>query len=203
MHVVHVKQIVPVPWRNGQGQTREIDIYPAGASYDNFLWRVSLADIRQNGDFSAFSGIDRIITLVKGTDVTLNFHQGDRQELQYASPYAFQGEQPVHATLGAGPVQDLNLMMRRDLVHGHIQAKSDAFDLLMAADVTCWMMGLKGQWQLTSHGQGATHETVTLGPFDYLRLPATAGTVSLTPASPEVLMLVAHINVSEPGRPAP
>ncbi|WJJ94430.1 HutD/Ves family protein [Neopusillimonas aromaticivorans] len=124
MNVLNVLQLAPVPWRNGQGQTREIETFPPGADFDDFIWRISLADIAQAGDFSAFDGVDRIITLVKGTGVNLNFNDGERHALEYGVPYPFAGERPLHATLRNGPVQDLNLMLRRGLAEGHVQAWS-------------------------------------------------------------------------------
>ncbi|MFQ9621820.1 MAG: HutD family protein [Enterobacteriaceae bacterium] len=40
-----------MPWKNGQGVTREVARYPEAGEYD---WRISLATIRQPGPFSAF-----------------------------------------------------------------------------------------------------------------------------------------------------
>lgn len=57
------------PWANGEGVTAEIATGPDGA--DPFDWRMSLADVERSSDFSAFPGIDRIITLVDGTAMEL------------------------------------------------------------------------------------------------------------------------------------
>ncbi len=56
-------------WRNGGGETREIIGYPPGAN--DFAWRASIATIASNGPFSAFTGVDRIITLLNGSPVLL------------------------------------------------------------------------------------------------------------------------------------
>ena len=43
-----------VPWKNGGGVTREVAAHPAGASLEDFDWRVSTAEVRAAGPFSGF-----------------------------------------------------------------------------------------------------------------------------------------------------
>ncbi|MBK9607139.1 MAG: HutD family protein [Betaproteobacteria bacterium] len=62
------------PWKNGGGTTTEIAVHPEGAGWDDFLWRIGIADIRQSGPFSSFPGIDRSILLLDcpvGSGMTL------------------------------------------------------------------------------------------------------------------------------------
>jgi len=47
-------------WKNGQGITHEIAREPALG--DAFLWRLSIAEVAADGDFSLFPGADRTIT---------------------------------------------------------------------------------------------------------------------------------------------
>jgi hypothetical protein len=49
-------------------RTTEIAVYPAGATLDAFLWRVSIADVERDGPFSRFPGIDRTIVLLEGAE---------------------------------------------------------------------------------------------------------------------------------------
>ena len=77
------------PWRNGGGETREIVSWPPGAQ--DFDWRASIATIAQDGPFSAFTGIDRSITLLEGDGVRLFSaghidHQLDRVGNRSRSP---------------------------------------------------------------------------------------------------------------------
>src|SRR5436305_15001382 len=53
------------PWKNNGGTTADIAVFPEGAGWDDFLWRVGIADIRQSGPFSSFPGIDRSIMLLE------------------------------------------------------------------------------------------------------------------------------------------
>jgi len=45
------RDFVPKPWKNGLGVTREIHIHPEGANFetDDFLWRLSSADVTSGG----------------------------------------------------------------------------------------------------------------------------------------------------------
>jgi environmental stress-induced protein Ves len=56
-------------WRNGAGETREICCFPPATR--DFHWRASIASIAANGEFSLFPGVERVITLLEGGEVTL------------------------------------------------------------------------------------------------------------------------------------
>lgn len=101
-----------VPWRNGAGTTREVAVgrNPAG---DGFRWRISVAQVSQDGPFSLFPGIDRTIWLLRGAGMVLDVDGAEHQLLARLAPYRFRGEAGVHATLVDGPTEDLNLMVDR------------------------------------------------------------------------------------------
>lgn len=101
------------PWKNGGGSTTEIAISPAGASLEDFDWRVSLATIAQDGPFSVFPGIDRSLALVDGDGVLLDFGD-ERFVLSPSEPLIeFDGEDAVHATVTGQHTTDFNVMTRR------------------------------------------------------------------------------------------
>ncbi len=102
-----------VPWKNGGGLTRELASHPANDAFD---WRLSVAEVASDGPFSEFPGVDRLIVLLDGAGMDLEFVDEAssvrlRPELGW---YRFAGESVVHATLPDGPTTDLNLMWRRD-----------------------------------------------------------------------------------------
>ncbi|MBL1494654.1 HutD family protein, partial [Klebsiella pneumoniae] len=66
-----------MPWKNGQGVTREVARYPEAGEYD---WRISLATIRQPGPFSAFPGYLRNINVLEGGGMYLTI-DGQRSAL--------------------------------------------------------------------------------------------------------------------------
>ncbi|MBY0557626.1 MAG: HutD family protein [Burkholderiaceae bacterium] len=111
--LIQYASLRPTPWKNGGGSTTEMRVSPAGAGFEQFDWRVSLATIAESGPFSAFPGIDRTLALVDGDGVLLDF--GDqRVVLSAAEPViVFDGEAAVHATIAGGVTTDFNVMTRR------------------------------------------------------------------------------------------
>lgn len=102
-----------MPWKNGKGSTAEIAVRrPPGN--DRFLWRLSQAQVPEDGPFSDFSGYDRTLVLIEGTKLGLDFGEGRAARLEAPFAHAaFAGDWPTVATLSAGPVADLNIMTDR------------------------------------------------------------------------------------------
>lgn len=101
-------------WKNGGGLTRNLTIEPEDAGFDDFLWRVSIADVNQSGDFSRFPGVDRTIVLLEGDGMILEFDDGTRFPLTTPFvPHAFAGELGIRAKLTGEASRDFNLMVRR------------------------------------------------------------------------------------------
>ena len=114
--------LVPVPWRNGQGITREIAAMPPGAGPDDFLWRVSLADVVGPAPFSRFPGVDRCIVLLDGAGFRMTLDGTQVHQLTTpCAPFAFAGEAEVAVTLAGGPTRDFNLMLRRGHAAGGVE----------------------------------------------------------------------------------
>jgi uncharacterized protein len=101
-----------VPWKNGGGVTREVAVSPAGAGFDDFDWRVSIADVREAGPFSRFEGIDRIMAILDGR-LSLIFPDRTVTLDTQSAPLAFAGEAPCEGRPLGGPARDLNVMTRR------------------------------------------------------------------------------------------
>jgi environmental stress-induced protein Ves len=103
-----------MPWKNGGGSTTEIAVEPAGASLDTFDWRISMAQIATDGPFSEFPGIDRTLSVVKGTGLSLTI--GDNAPVlldRRGGAISFAGEFATSAHLTSGEITDLNVMTRR------------------------------------------------------------------------------------------
>jgi hypothetical protein len=116
MHVRHLKpaDYRAMPWKNGVGQTLEIALGPEGAGMDDFLWRLSIAQVAQSGPFSAFPGVDRTLTVLKGEGLKLDFSEGDDLVVDVPwRPASFDGGRPCQGRLIGGSVEDFNVMTRR------------------------------------------------------------------------------------------
>jgi len=99
-------------WRNGRGFTLEIAREPATGG--DFAWRLSLADIDRDGDFSAYPGYRRAIVLVGGERLLLRFRGHGHRVLDAAKRGArFEGDWETHCAIPAGRCTDLSLIVRR------------------------------------------------------------------------------------------
>lgn len=110
------------PWKNGGGVTREIAAGPDDAGLDDFVWRVSLADVAQAGPFSRFPGVDRTLVLLSGDGMRLEQDDGTVHALHRPLDLAaFAGETAIDATLPGGATRDFNLMLRRGVAEGRVE----------------------------------------------------------------------------------
>jgi environmental stress-induced protein Ves len=104
----------PVPWKNGGGSTTEIAIGPPDSGFEDFEWRVSLATIEKDGEFSLFPGVDRTLALVEGHGMTLEIDGEPTMVTETEPVVAFDGSSVVNAKLSRGGCTDFNAMTRSD-----------------------------------------------------------------------------------------
>ena len=101
-----------MPWRNGRGSTLEIARDPA--SGQEFAWRLSLADIEHDGDFSAYPGYRRALVLIAGNRLHLRFKGRNHCFLTPARRGSrFEGDWKTHCAVPEGRCTDLSLIVRR------------------------------------------------------------------------------------------
>lgn len=97
-----------MPWLGGGGITHELGRHPAEG---DFGWRLSVAEVQQDGAFSRLDGVDRVIVLCSTGRMVLQ--TPDVIELQRFSPYRFDGGTEVSCAVPDGPTRDFNVMTRR------------------------------------------------------------------------------------------
>ncbi|WP_353173019.1 HutD/Ves family protein [Acinetobacter rudis] len=99
-----------MPWKNGLGSTIEL-ARDAGQDMQQFLWRISMADVSTNGPFSIFPDRQRLLSILEGEGLRLNFVQrGLQQTVRGLDVCAFSGEDVIESVLLDGPVRDFNLI---------------------------------------------------------------------------------------------
>ena len=106
MDFLRCSDLVEVPWKNGGGTTREI---AAGKMDEKTAWRLSRADVDQDGAFSEFAGLTRILTVASGGGMVLK-HAGGMLDADLWQPVQFDGSLKISSQLRDGPLIDLNLM---------------------------------------------------------------------------------------------
>ena len=101
-----------MPWRNGRGFTLEIAREPTRGK--DFAWRLSLADIDTDGDFSAYPGYRRALVLVAGERLRLKFRGHGNRILDPARRGArFEGDWETHCAIPRGRCTDLSLIVHK------------------------------------------------------------------------------------------
>lgn len=116
-NLIQKSQYQYMPWKNGQGTTAQIQIYPENSSViaGDFQWRLSSATVQASGPFSLFPGCDRLLVVLEGKGLMLN-----HTRLELLHPIQFSGEYEIDCKLLDEEVVDLGLIYRRDQVHAEM-----------------------------------------------------------------------------------
>lgn len=120
MEIIRFADIRPEPWRNGGGVTRELASSPKAASSQDgaWDWRVSIAEVSKAGDFSAFPGMERVITVIDGELLLLTVDGGEHPLEKYR-PFRFSGDAASGGALPTGDIRDLNVIAKKGAYKGH------------------------------------------------------------------------------------
>lgn len=96
MNKILFKNLIPTPWKNGQGTTYQLDIYPANSSIaeNNFDYRISFAEINGQNNFSKFLNYQRYLTVVLGDGIKFN-----QEELLQNQIILFNGDLDVESDI--------------------------------------------------------------------------------------------------------
>ncbi|MET0820165.1 MAG: HutD family protein [Aeromicrobium sp.] len=101
------RAVAPTAWRNGLGSTREL---AAGTDPDDSTsWRISVATLDHDVEFSTFPGMDRTLVALGPLRLSID---GQVAALEAGDRVSFAGESDVSVAL-AMPTSALNVMTRR------------------------------------------------------------------------------------------
>ncbi|QCP00166.1 HutD family protein [Arthrobacter sp. 24S4-2] len=120
MEIIRYAELRAEPWRNAGGVTRELASHPKAASAQNgaWDWRVSIAEVSKAGAFSAFPGMERVLTVIDGELLLLTV-DGAEHPLEKYRPFRFSGEAETASALPTGDIRDLNVITRNGAFKGY------------------------------------------------------------------------------------
>lgn len=124
MRILRAYDLIEVPWKNGGGTTREI---ATGITDQHVVWRISRADVAQDGAFSDFTGFIRILTVVSGGGMVLE-HANGTLDAELWDPVRFDGSLRINSRLTKGPLTDLNLMFDPTFCEGDVILRRGPFE---------------------------------------------------------------------------
>ena len=114
------------------GVTQEVAVGPAAGGGGGFDWRVSIATVDGDVDFSAYPGVDRHLMALSpaGLDLVVD---GGAVSIRQFGVHRFAGERVVASVKVTQPTQDLNLMLTRSRVTGELTSLGLAGSLTIEA----------------------------------------------------------------------
>jgi uncharacterized protein len=112
--IVRLDAVAATPWRNGGGVTRELLAWPGAADWKI---RMSVAEVGEDGPFSAFHGVTRWFAVLDGAGVRLRLDDSLHELTRDSAPFEFDGGVPAGCALIGGATRDFNLMLRGDRGH--------------------------------------------------------------------------------------
>lgn len=116
--VISANEYQRVRWHNGLGWTREIVREPDHAAWD---WRLSIAEIERESEFSQLPGVERELVLLHGNGLRLA--APGRRTLTLSPPFGrhrIAGEHGLRGEPLDGPVHAFTLMWRRGCVEAQL-----------------------------------------------------------------------------------
>jgi environmental stress-induced protein Ves len=170
MKILRAPDYRSMPWKNGAGTTIEIAVFPAHASMENFIWRVSRAQVVADGGFSHFADIDRSLALLEGEGMRIQIGAHQLQVDQRNNIVSFAGDVPLHAELLNGAISDFNLMSRRSFCQHKLTHWIGAANRQLADDIVL-LYCAQGSGELitgTATQQLCANETVLFSDDDTL-----------------------------------
>ncbi len=175
-----------MPWKNGLGTTTELAIEPEGATLESgFQWRLSMADVPEDGPFSPFPDYTRTLLLLKGKGIELNFNGNGRQRLEKPfEPVTFPGEWPAVGHLLDGPCRDFNVITHRGFTQ-KLSVLHPAPRAVLPAAPTLLIFCAQGRARVMPTGS-------VIGHNELLRLDG-ADAVEINAEAPETLLLAIAI----------
>lgn len=127
-----------VPWKNGKGTTLELASEQSAqvAKSADFRWRISIADMVESAEFSSFTGVGRILTVIEGHGLRL---EGESFEKPLScmpyKPVAFTGSVSCFGRLLDGSVKNFNVMVDETSAHAAVAVREVPARIRVRGDI--------------------------------------------------------------------
>jgi environmental stress-induced protein Ves len=115
MSIQRFAEHLKAPWPNGRGTSYEIASQTPGVS--GWTWRVAIAPVVEDCDFSHFENVHRQLLIISGGEMVLDVG-GEIVICKPGEVAVFAGDIATTAKLVEGPIVDLNLMTVRGKASG-------------------------------------------------------------------------------------
>jgi environmental stress-induced protein Ves len=126
-HAIAPDRFIAFPWKNGQGVTMDIAAAHRDGGrpgdWETVLWRFGRTGIGKPGPFSDMAGFERLQVVVEGRGLRLR--AADSTMIDVRTPFVpvrFDGATRIDSVLDEGPVEVVNLIVRRDFASGGLLA---------------------------------------------------------------------------------
>jgi environmental stress-induced protein Ves len=179
MRIIRPDAFITQQWKNGSGVTHEI----ARSEDDSgLIWRLSLAEVASDGPFSAFPGLERILTVIEGAGLILET-EGGPIAAHPLEPVRFSGDLSVRGRLIGGKVRDLNLIFDPARIGGAVRLVDDAYPLSIGAVAALYCLSGRFRHAGEEIGPGCVAMLEAAAPAPKADPGATGLYISLQPAS--------------------
>ena len=152
INIIPPSRFKTIPWKNGKGTTTELAISEGGTLTD-FDWRLSIASVVEDGDFSDFSGYLRNLILISGRGIELSHTLAGQTRIDILDPLlsvsTFDGGSRTRGRLLDGAMTDFNLMTRSGKYQVDVQTYTEPGQVKVLPCDLCFIYALTGEVALT------------------------------------------------------
>jgi len=189
-----------MPWKNGAGTTLEV-ARADDATTARMLWRVSIADVVDDGPFSTFDGYRRIISVLDGDGMLLTVDNVRSRPLRRHDSFSFDGGAVTNCELLSGPIRDFNVIFASDRIVGrmrwaavrgseHVESMAETLLVYNAADAA-----VRVEPAADANAEAdANAVAVSFEPGDCLRMDGGAGVRLLTSGAPQAVCAIIELS---------
>ncbi|WDD99255.1 HutD family protein [Thalassomonas actiniarum] len=157
INIIPPSRFKSIPWKNGKGTTTELAINEGGTLAD-FDWRLSIASVVEDGDFSDFSGYLRNLILISGQGIELSHTLAGQINIDNLNRLltfsTFDGASQTRGRLLDGGITDFNLMTKTGKYRVDVRTYLKPGQVDVPACDLCFVYALQGEINLTQQDIG-------------------------------------------------